>query len=196
MINPGLIFPSGATVALRFLGAGSRGVPFHTTSPAAPALVSSKSKYAFLVPLKGLFVMNTFTSDDVSSCRQFLTASVTSSDSSVSSISSISSSTLKTRWRTDPVSSTTSRKAESNLPLSFAAHFTSTRRYCVLVSLILLIVTSNSSGSIFLLNLKKYYWKSKIQFFDNNMWSIRKKLNNAKLFILVRYTSFVWHSFW
>ena len=28
---------------------------------------------------------------------------------------------------------------------------------------------------IFLSNLKKYYWKSKIQFFNNNMWNSKKK---------------------
>ena len=53
---------------------------------------------------------------------------------------------MGTRWQTDLVSQTTSRKAESNLPLSLAAHFTSTRRSVDLVSLIPPIVTPDFSG--------------------------------------------------
>ena len=107
------------------------------------------------MPLKGFFVIDTFTIDDGSSCRQLLTASATSWNSVVGSTTRISTSTMGTRWRTDPTSPTISRKAESNLPLSFAAHFTSTRRSFELVSLIPPIVTPNSSGFMRLFTLSK-----------------------------------------
>ena len=109
------------------------------------ARASSSLTKVFRVPLKGLFVMDTFTSDNGSSCRQLLTASATSSSPVVGSMSMTSTLTVRTRWRTDSLPPTTFLKAESNLFLSFAEHFTSTRTPFDLVSLIPPIVTPNSS---------------------------------------------------
>ena len=47
---------------------------------------------------------------------------------------------------------------------------------------------------IFLFNLKKYYWKSKIQFCLTIICEIRKKRKNAKLFVSIRSTNFVSHT--
>ena len=101
---------------------------------------------AFLVPLKGLFVIQTFTCNGAFSRKQSLIASAISSVSAMISMSNISTSTVGTRWRTDSDGPTTSRKAESSLPLSSAVHFTSTRRSFVRVSRISPILTPNSSG--------------------------------------------------
>ena len=103
-------------------------------------------QHSFLVLLKGFFVMHTFIPTDVSSCRQLLTASVTSSVSAVGPMSSISSLTVGTTWRTNPDSPTTSRKAESGFPLSSAAHFTLTWRPFVRVFWIPPILTPSSLG--------------------------------------------------
>ena len=101
------------------------------------ARASSILTKAFLVPLKGFFVGDTFTPDDGSSLRQLQTASSISSTSTVGSMSKFSNSTVGTRWRTNPVVPIASLKAESNLTLSLTLHCSSTRRSFVLVSLIL-----------------------------------------------------------
>ena len=119
------------------------------------ARASSSLTRAFLVPLKGLFIKHTFTSNGASSCKQSLIASAISSVSAVGSMSNIFTSTVETRWRTDPDTPTTSRKEESSLPLSFAAHFSSNRRSFVLVSRISPILTLNSSGFTRLLRFFK-----------------------------------------
>ena len=92
------------------------------------AFASSSRTYAFLVPLKGFFVRYTFIPTDVSSWRQLLTASVTSSVSAVGSMSSISTSTVGTRWRTDPDSPTT-RERQSPAFLYPSQHIVPRQRY-------------------------------------------------------------------
>ena len=93
--------------------------------------------------LPAWLVMVTISFDVVSSWRQFLSVSWTSGTSVVGSMSRICTSTMRTRWQTDPLTPTTPRKAYSNLPLSFAAQFTSTKRSLHLVFLIPRILTPN-----------------------------------------------------
>ena len=89
---------------------------------------------------------DTFNFVAISSPRKLLMASSTSTSSAVASIFIISTLMWGIRWQTNPISLTTTWKAESSLPLFSAAHLSSTKRYVLRVYLMPWTVTPSSSG--------------------------------------------------
>ena len=76
------------------------------------AHVSFRGIYSFLVSLKGLLVRDTFSSSVDPWSKKPITASSTSSTSVLKCITAISTSILGMRWRTDPLATISSLKAE------------------------------------------------------------------------------------